>query len=143
MMARVQPEKVNAADEIVRRVGAYFAARPEFRLVLVYGSAANGNLRPSSDVDVAVAGERVLAPDVMLDTITGLSVALDRDVDLIDLNRVEGLIFHEALTNGRRVKLDRVLFGRLYAKALGWKEDFLPLQRKMRAARIERFVHGR
>ncbi len=59
--------------------------RPEVRLVLVFGSRVSGQVRPSSDLDIAVLAER------RLDTVwlTNLMSRLVRfsDVDLVDLGR--------------------------------------------------------
>ena len=130
------------ADESLDIVRAYFAGQDAFRLVLVYGSAAAGRLNPSSDVDIAVAGERPFDKMTLLAVEGELSALLERPVDLIDLNRVEGLILREAIVHGLRIKLDRELFVKFHCKVMTYREDFLPLRRFMQDKRIERFIHG-
>lgn len=95
-----------------------------------------------SDVDVAVSGKAALSPDLLMKTATALSLELHREVDLIDLHQVEGLILHRAVTTGICLKMDEALLSKFHSKALGWKEDFLPLQQRMQASRVQRFIHG-
>jgi len=51
--------------------------------VCVFGSAARGKLRESSDVDLAVSG---LSPEVYFRALARASSLLRRPVDLIDLD---------------------------------------------------------
>jgi len=120
----------------------YFNGRPDFRLVLVYGSAAKGNFRATSDVDIAVANDGAIDRELLCGTAAELSVLLGREVDMIDLYRAEGLILYRVMVEGRRIRTDGSLFVKYKAKALGYREDFKPLQDMMRNARIWRFVHG-
>jgi len=130
------------AAEALELVRSYFAERAAFKLVLVYGSTARGRLTDASDVDIAVAGEGQLDRKLVFTTQMELSGLLDRPVDLIDLHRVDGLILREAVIGGVKIKVDRSLFVKFHTKALIYREDFLPLQRAMRNARIARFIDG-
>lgn len=134
--------RATSAFENIERVRDYFGGKEVFRLVIVYGSAARGRFLPSSDVDIAVAGTNVLDKHVLATAQSELSLVLGRPVDLIDLNRVEGLILHRAIARGVRIKTDPTLFVKFHTKALTWREDFQPLQRLMRDARIRRFIDG-
>lgn len=53
------------------------------RQVYVFGSAAKGNLRQDSDVDLAVSG---LPPQTYFDVLARISRIFHRSVDLIDLD---------------------------------------------------------
>jgi predicted nucleotidyltransferase len=130
------------AEEAIERVRSYFAHRDEFRLVIVYGSAAKGHFNAASDVDVAVAGNGTLDRGLLLSSESELSALLDRPVDLVDLGAAEGLILREVVTGGVRVKTDPELFVKFHTKVMSYREDFLPLKRAMQDARIERFIHG-
>ena len=52
--------------------------------VYVFGSASKGQMRPYSDVDMAVSG---LPPEVFFRAMAKASRALGRPVDLIDLDQ--------------------------------------------------------
>lgn len=133
------PRERSRIKSVIRE---HFQSRPECRLVILFGSVATGTLTARSDVDLAVAGPKPFAFERLLDEAGRLELLLGRPVDLIDLNTTEGLILHRAVTRGLCLKPDEALMSRFYAKALGWVEDFRPLQRAIRAARIQEFVHG-
>jgi predicted nucleotidyltransferase len=130
------------SDEVLRTCGAYFAGRPDVRLALVYGSAARGALQAHSDVDLAVLGGAPLGFDTMLAMRLELESTLGREVDLIDLAKVDGLIYHRAVTGGKVVKKDAPLFAECLIRALDFNEDFLPYLRRIRNAKIARFIDG-
>lgn len=53
------------------------------REVYLFGSSSKGNLRPESDVDIAVSG---LPPEAFFRAMGKASRALGRQVDLVDLD---------------------------------------------------------
>jgi predicted nucleotidyltransferase len=71
------------------------------REVYVFGSAAEGHMRPQSDVDLAVAG---LPPQVFFAAMSEAADVLGRPLDMIDLD--EPSRFTEYLV--RKGKLRRV-----------------------------------
>ena len=64
-----------AAADLLRSLGA--------TQVFVFGSAARGELRPDSDVDLAVTG---LPSQVYFSAVSKASDLLGRPVDLVDLD---------------------------------------------------------
>lgn len=87
----------DTADRIRRAL----AGRTDVRVAVLFGSEARGTARSGSDVDVAVD-----APGVdVLDLVALLSVALDREVDVVALEEAtipllerlvrEGIVVHE------------------------------------------------
>ena len=68
-------------DELIGKLRTVVARHAEVRLALLYGSRARGDHRPSSDVDVAVAGA-----DFDTASLAGeLSLATDLEVDVVPL----------------------------------------------------------
>jgi predicted nucleotidyltransferase len=120
----------------------YLASIPEIRLGLVYGSFANGKATAGSDVDIAIAGDAPFSADLLMRVRGDLGLLFARDVDLIDLSRVQGLILHRAVTRSLVLKRDPALFADYLCKALAFQEDFLPYLRRMRDAKLKRFSHG-
>jgi predicted nucleotidyltransferase len=57
--------------------------------VFVFGSAIKGQLRPASDIDMAVSG---LPPRVYFSAISQASDLIGRPVDLVDLDDDTGLV---------------------------------------------------
>jgi uncharacterized protein len=133
---------VKSAEEAIERTRAYFLGREEVLLAIVYGSAAKKGFNERSDIDVAVSGASALDRDLLMGMAADLSEATGREVDLIDLHRAEGLILYRVMTEGKRVKTDRNLAVKFGSKALGYREDFKPLQDMIRNARLRRFING-
>ncbi len=68
-------ERIKTAANVLRDAGA--------QEVYVFGSAARGELRQHSDIDMAVSG---LPPEVFFRAMAEASDALGRPLDLIDLD---------------------------------------------------------
>ncbi len=98
-MIRVGPIELDEArlTEICRRYGV--------RELSVFGSAARGDLRPDSDIDVLVEFLPEAEPGLrdhaglMLD----LSELLDRKVDLVSKNGLKPLIRDSVIQDARRL----------------------------------------
>ena len=80
--------------EAVRRI---VAAEPDVRLSVLFGSAARNELRPGSDVDVAVLG----VASVQLGALeAAISRATGRSVDLVSLDTAPPLLRFEVARDG-------------------------------------------
>jgi predicted nucleotidyltransferase len=66
---------VDKAASALRAAGA--------KEVYIFGSASKGNMRPNSDVDMAVSG---LPPEVFFRVMAAAHDALGRPLDLVDLD---------------------------------------------------------
>ena len=73
--ASIEKKAVIAAADLLRRLGA--------TEVFIFGSAIRGELRPDSDVDLAVIG---LPAQAYFTAISKASDLLGRPVDLVDLD---------------------------------------------------------
>jgi predicted nucleotidyltransferase len=81
---------------------------PNVRLAVLYGSAARGDDRPDSDVDLLVSLDED-RPDTAVKLAVRLERAVDRQVDVARLNRVQEtsqLLLLQAIDDGRAL-LDR------------------------------------
>lgn len=84
------------AEEISKRFpGAYGA--------YVFGSAASGQLRPESDLDVAILRVNPLSPDEVLELKSFISQKFRRDSDILDLYRVDSVTAAQVVTTGVEV----------------------------------------
>ncbi len=88
------------SDELVT-IRQVLAPRPDVQLAFLFGSTARGSATDSSDIDLAI-----LAPgDTQLLVAAELTLALGREVDVLDLDRApipvleriieEGILVHE------------------------------------------------
>ena len=76
-----EQEAVSKAAKLLTRLGA--------SEVFVIGSAVKGQLRPNSDIDMAVSGLPAL---VYFSAISQASELIGRPVDLVDLDDDSGLV---------------------------------------------------
>jgi len=99
-------------------------------LGLVFGSVAKGKENEQSDLDIAVASEKVLTLEERLNLTEKLTKALGKEVDLIDLLSVSGIIQEQALTTGK-VLLNRkpTVYAQLMKKMLLDKARILAKRR--------------
>jgi len=90
-----------AIVETVRR------RHPDVQAVYLYGSFGTAHERPDSDVDIAVllppAEARDLPAEARLDLAADLNEALHRDIDLVNLRRVNVVLQKEVVMAERRI----------------------------------------
>ena len=136
-------QDTSQAQVICRTVAEVLASNPGIKVVIVFGSAASGKLRPDSDVDVAVLFENPLNVDTRLALQEKLEDALHREVDLVDLHGLGGEILHQILTKGLVViKNEKHAFFCILQRMIYNEEDFMPQVRRTLRARVERFAYG-
>jgi uncharacterized protein len=71
--------------------------------VWLYGSAARGELRADSDVDLALLATCPLDAYEVFLAAQELAAQLHRDVDLVDLSRVGTVLRSQVVVHGRRI----------------------------------------
>jgi predicted nucleotidyltransferase len=119
-------------DVLIERLRPMLAGEPRIAAAWLFGSAARGELRQDSDIDVGVvfvcgmsARER---EDVLVDLASRLeSVTAPRPLDLVALEDQGHVFVHRALQDGKRIVVNdeerRVDFE---SDALVWYLDFKP-----------------
>jgi predicted nucleotidyltransferase len=117
---------------------------PEVDFAAVYGSCANGSSNAHSDVDIAVAGAAALDLEQRTRLSARLSTRLGREVDVIDLRSVTGVILQQALCSGKVLfTRDTQLYAALMKKLLYNQADMMPYYRRILDERRRRFLHAR
>ena len=109
---------------------------------IVYGSAARDQLADHSDIDVAVGvGER-LDFEARSFLYRRLCDALHREVDLIDLESLEGYLWEPLWDEGKFVLWDHNLVVKYAGKAQAFHEDVKPAWLAMVDHRLEKAFGG-
>lgn len=130
-------------DEIVNRIRVQLQDRQEVKVCLVFGSAAAGNLSPGSDLDIAVCGEEAFTHEYLVDLQLLLSKEFGREVDLLDMNRSDGLILSQVLTKGlKAINREPDLLAYHIMRMLLYNADMYPNYQMMQKAKVRRFAHG-
>ena len=81
------------AGEITARFPGIYGA-------YLFGSAASGQMRPESDLDIAILRPSPLSPDEVLGFKSFLSQKLRRDSDILDLYRTDSVTAAQVVTTG-------------------------------------------
>ena len=126
-------------DRLIQAIGA----GPPARIVVLFGSAATGKMRPDSDVDIAwlpVDGDLLLARE--LEFQVALTLAAGREVDLVRLDHASTLCRSEVARSGDLLSGDRPSFVKFRAEAIGEFLDFEPALREASARFRRRVVAG-
>jgi predicted nucleotidyltransferase len=138
--------KSNLIQSEIARSLDFLAGDPDLVFVMVFGSAAIGNLRPDSDLDVAVYPKRKLTSHQRQRLADQIACATGRTVDLVDLTEADGALLRQILGKGKILfSKEPGIPGRLSERLLDWQEDFEPQLNALLASRLQRFtsaVHG-
>ena len=124
-------------DELIARLERALGAHGDVIVAYLFGSAARGELRPSSDVDVAVlvpaAGPTLSSLRLSLQA--DLQEAAHRPVDLVILNQASPDLIHRVLRDGiLLVERDRSARIRFEVGARNEYFDVLPFLTRYREA---------
>jgi len=76
---------------------------PDVLAVYLFGSAATGELRPDSDIDLAILCTTPLPTVRLWSLAQSLAVSAGRDVDLIDLQSASTVVRAQVISTGKRV----------------------------------------
>ena len=115
----------------------------EIELCMIFGSVPAGKASPDSDLDIAVAGERALSEEVYLELAAALADAVNREIDLVDLNTATGIILKKALSSGSIVlNNDKNLYAGLISRMLFNEADMMPYFHRTLEERRKRFLNG-
>jgi len=133
----------NSQLKIINTLKDILKQFPEIQIVTLFGSAVSNRLKPTSDLDIAVAAQLPLSFDQKYDLMKALTDVFVREIDLIDLQSVAGTILQEALCTGIIVKKNSVmLFYQLIKKMWLNQADMMPLTRMIIINRCKRFVQN-
>lgn len=131
--------KLSGEDSIDRAI-EWLARRDGLRLGLLFGSAARGELRPDSDLDIAVLGAHVLVPEEKRALIEGLARHSGRAADVVDLATIGEPLLGRILSEGRRLFGSDEDFAALVVRDLFEKADFLPYQQRILEERRRKWI---
>lgn len=135
--------RITSPEEVIALVRKILEEDKRIRYALVFGSLAAGTFGASSDVDVGVAFEKRLSMDDQIDISMSLSVALDRNVDVVDLRTATGVLLQQLLAKRiTLVKRDETIMPNLMVKRVYEEMDLMPLFERIWSARRERKLAG-
>ena len=109
----------------------------------LFGSEAQGTARPDSDVDLAALFKRGPTPLEVFEAQAELAEAFQKDVDLVDLDKVSPILGRQVLRNGKLV-IDRNPKRRyaFFSRTISMYEDVKIMRRESERKLLERFSRG-
>lgn len=126
-----QPSSSGINAEL-REVLAHF---PKLVLAVLFGSAAQGQQRVDSDIDIAVAAKTALTATEKMSLIEALAERIGRPVDLIDLKTATEPLLGQIVRHGRRLVGSDAEYGQLISRHLFEQADFMPYRTRVLAER--------
>jgi len=133
---------VGGMKDLKEKIEEVVAGYPELSVVILFGSAASDRLTPHSDIDIAVAGAHPLPAAGMAKLHLDLARALPLEVDLIDLQRISGILLKEILAHGVVVRRTSGAYARVIERMWYNQADMMPYTRRILEKHVQRFVHG-
>lgn len=134
--------KIYMNKDIQEKLKNFFDSKPEIILAIIYGSYTRGTEAETSDVDIAVAMNDVMNLDARLSLQLELSILLKKEIDLVDIRKIKGLIHYKVFTEGLCIKKHenegRSFFHKNFMTALYWYEDYYPLYKRSQKYIIEK-----
>ena len=127
--------------DAVNKIKDYFAGEKDVLCVYLFGSTAKGKENRFSDVDIAILFDSNVPEgqytQKCLTIMNNVSRVLNRDVDVVVLNRASSFLKFQIIKNGLRIyeRLGRTK-RHFEAKAIMEYFDFLPIRRKLEIALI-------
>ncbi len=111
-------------------LGSILAASGKVRVAYLFGSVAEGRAQFESDLDLALETRPTLRVDERRALIARLGQVFGRPVDLIDLDRADGILLGEILDRGRRIHGSDADHVRLALRRIYDEADFQPIRRR-------------
>ncbi len=128
--------------DIQEKLKIFFDSKPEIILAIIYGSYARGTETETSDVDIAAAMSEAMDLDARLSLQLELSILLKKEIDLVDIWKIKGLIHYKVFTEGLCIKKyeneGQNLFHKNFMTALYWYEDYYPLYKRSQKYILEK-----
>ena len=110
------------------------------RLMIVFGSCANGTPRPDSDLDIAMAMDQPLTAQQHINTIGELALVTGRPIDLIDLRTVGEPLLGQIMKHGVRIMGSDVLHAQYMTRHVMDAADFMPYQARILQKRRQAWI---
>lgn len=113
------------------------------KAVYLFGSAAAGNLRPDSDLDIGIVPADASIHDKKLDLLTDLACLGFCNVDIVFLDVQDIVLRFEIVKHNKVIyRTDDFDSGEMFSRTLRQYTDFLPYLKVQREALKKRLANG-
>jgi|SRR6056297_602098 len=128
---------------IKKQVKATLNNYNQIKLVFIFGSFTDKGFNENSDIDIAIASRKKIKYKLLLEIQNKLTKKIEREVDLLDFKKLNGLILKQILTKGELlINKDSSLYADIIKKMIDFQEDIFCNIKNIYKNRIERFING-
>ncbi len=130
-------------ENLKKEIESILTEFPEIKIAFLFGSAMRDCLKTDSDIDIAVSADKELDLNCKIKLVMRLSAVLPRNVDLVDLQQVTGMILQQVLCTGSIIKrTSSSLHAELLKKMWFNQADMMPLTKMVLKEHCNRFING-
>ena len=130
-------------EKVILKLRSVLDMKPEVKVCLLFGSAAEDKLGVNSDIDIAICGDNAFTNDYLAELQVAITEKLKTEVDLLDMARMNGLILRQVITTGKKIINKRPdLLAHYIKKMLFFSEDMFPNYQMILKSKAKRFAHG-
>lgn len=125
-------ETFSSVDLLRRQAGgqklkiARIAKKFQLKLIIIFGSFANGKNRDDSDLDIAVLGSKEVSFEDQINLVNELSQIFNKNIDLSVLNKANPLLLFQASKNSILLYGQREDFLKFKLYAFNAYHDYAP-----------------
>lgn len=112
---------------------------PQFKLAILFGSQAGGDVTGESDIDLALLSDAPISSSLKLELIELIGARFGRAVDVVDLYFAAEPILGQVF-KGKRLLGDDATYANLLARHLINTADFVPLQQRILTERRDAWI---
>lgn len=119
------------------------AKKFQLKLIVIFGSFANGKHRKDSDLDIAVLGLKEISFNEQISLTNKLSLIFNKNIDLSVLNRANPLLLFQVSKNSILLYGSREEFLKFKLYAFNAYNDYAPyfeMEKKLNKKIINRFA---
>lgn len=116
--------------------------RPEIQVAILFGSLAEGQGRPDSDLDLAIQMAKPISVEQKINLIGELATLFGRPVDLVDLRDIGQPLLGEILAKGTLIQGSAAQKGDLVFRSIMLQEDFAPYQKRILEERRKAWIES-
>lgn len=117
-------------SSLEKKLSRFLAGYPQFRLAILFGSQATGDITAESDIDLALLSEIPISSSLKLELVEKIGARFGRPVDIVDLYHAAEPILGQVF-KGKRLLGDDATYASLLTKHLINSADFAPLQQRI------------
>lgn len=117
-------------SSLEKKLTRFLSGYPQFRLAILFGSQATGDITGESDIDLALLSDSAMSSGLKLELVEMIGARFGRPVDIVDLYYAAEPILGQVF-KGKRLLGDDVTYARLLTKHLINNADFSPLQQRI------------